>query len=136
MLVPGGNAIRGSALIRQQGGGVVTCAGREVRLIPATAYARERMNLLYGSTTQGYNPAFMGRNLGEQAQNKEYLDATRRTTCDAQGFFRFDNVADGDYFVATAIVCQVRPYVSEGGALMHAVTLSGKEAKEIVLSPQ
>ncbi|MBP7370582.1 MAG: hypothetical protein KA902_04010, partial [Arenimonas sp.] len=36
MLADGTNMVKGSALIRQAGGGVVTCAGNEVLLIPNT----------------------------------------------------------------------------------------------------
>jgi len=39
-VAPGSNQLTGSALIRQMGGGVVTCAGYPVHLIPATPYAK------------------------------------------------------------------------------------------------
>lgn len=42
-LVDGENTIKGSGLIRQNGGGVVTCAGQQVWLVPATDYAKERI---------------------------------------------------------------------------------------------
>jgi hypothetical protein len=41
MLEPGANSIRGSALMRQVGGGVVTCAGGQVFLMPVTEAAKE-----------------------------------------------------------------------------------------------
>jgi hypothetical protein len=134
MLKPGSNTIRGSALIRQRGGGVVSCAGREVYLVPATEYAKERMSHIYGNTERGFNPAFGGRDIG-LAENKAYSDAARRTLCDAQGYFRFTNVGNGEYFVATTIVWQVNPYFNEGGALMERVLLRGNETREVVLSP-
>ena len=49
----GTGTISGSALIRQQGGGVVSCAGTTIMLLPATAYAAERIRALYGSTLGG-----------------------------------------------------------------------------------
>ena len=55
MLLKGDNTITGSALIRQQGGGVVTCAGNEVWLAPVTPYSTERVKHIYGSTTKGYS---------------------------------------------------------------------------------
>ena len=50
-----GNAnITGQAFLNQQGGGVVTCAGNYVTLTPVNSYSKERMQLIYGSTTKGY----------------------------------------------------------------------------------
>ena len=57
LLQPGVNIVEGSALIRQQGGGVVTCAGQGVSLIPRTAYAAERHQYLWGNVTRGYSHA-------------------------------------------------------------------------------
>jgi len=53
LLRKGNNTIRGNALVRQAGGGVVTCAGAEVLLIPATAHATERMLAEYGHLPWG-----------------------------------------------------------------------------------
>ncbi len=39
--------IRGSALLHQRSGGVVTCAGNEVSLIPVTLYSTERISYIY-----------------------------------------------------------------------------------------
>src|SRR4030095_16529486 len=38
---PGENSIKGQGFLRQQGGGVVTCAGSEVFMVPATSFFRE-----------------------------------------------------------------------------------------------
>jgi len=133
MLVAGPNSVRGSALIRQRAGGVVTCAGREVWLIPSTAYAEERFNAIYGNVDRGYTPAFGGKRVaGEEPQYRELM---RKTICDAQGYFKFENVADGSFYLVSAITWQVSAYVPEGGAVMQKVTLKGGENKEIVLSP-
>jgi hypothetical protein len=134
MMAPGTNSLRGSALIRQRGGGVVTCAGKEVRLIPATAYATERMMAAYGNISNGFIPAtrkitFGG---GDQAQ---YARLTKTTTCDAQGYFKFDHVANDTFYVVTVVTWQVNQNAVEGGSLMQSVPLMGSETKEIVLAP-
>ena len=87
LLADGQNSIRGSALMRQIGGGVVTCAGREVRLVPATSYADEWMQALYGGGEHGYNPAFGGKafTLTDDYDVQQYLQLTKKTICDAQG---------------------------------------------------
>ncbi len=46
LLVKGPNTIKGSALMRQRNGGVVTCAGYKAYLVPYTEYAAERMRHL------------------------------------------------------------------------------------------
>jgi hypothetical protein len=128
LMKPGVNTIKGSALIRQRAGTVVTCAGREVRLIPATGYAKRRMEMIYGSSTYAASvPTFEYTHPG-------YLALTRSTTCNAQGFFAFDRVADGDFFVATSVTWEAG-YTTQGGALMHRVAVAGGEMKEIVLTP-
>ena len=90
MLAPGPNKIRGSALLRQRGGGVVTCAGTTVLLIPATAYARERLGYFYGSGETGYivrNDFVID---SPQVDPGAWNRLQRETLCDAQGYFTFD----------------------------------------------
>lgn len=131
MLEKGVSTIKGSALIRQRGGGVVTCAGQTVVLIPATEYADERMRVIYNQQDRGF------RGYPDQVpmeSNASYVELTRRTRCDAQGYFTFDNVGDGTFYVVTRIVWETGRTV-EGGTLMQRVNVSGVETKEIVLSP-
>lgn len=133
MLSSGPNAIKGSALVRQNGGGVVTCAGNEVMAIPVTPYSDERMWLLYGSYQRGFRPAGVG---GFVIANESpaYRSLMLKTTCDAQGGFRFNNVADGSFYVATQVKWMVGSQ-PQGGTLMLKVNVWKGEVKEIVLSP-
>lgn len=135
LLKNGSNSIKGSALIRQGGGGVVTCAGQEVGLAPATPYQQERMFAIYGNFYSGYNPAFGGRQVEFQGEDPEYKYLIKKTTCDAQGFFKFEKIADGDFYVVSVILWKVNPYFYEGGSLMQRITVKGGETKEIVLAP-
>ena len=136
MLEKGSNTIRGSALIRQRGGGVVTCAGQEVRLAPATPYSSERVRAIFGFEEGGYYPAFGSPPISFEGEPPEYRALTVSTRCDAQGYFKFDQVANGSFFVNTIITWKVSDYVTEGGSITQRVTLSGGETKEIVLSPR
>jgi len=136
MLEQGENTIKGSALIRQRGGGVVTCAGCEVVLIPATDYARERIRTIYGNEIKGYNTAGFGRKQVKfDSSEPEYFQLMKKTIGDAQGYFSFPNIKDGDYFVVTYIAWKVNDYFYEGGNLMQYVVVSGGGTKEIVLAP-
>lgn len=135
LLEKGNNTVRGSALARQQGGAVVTCAGGDVYLVPATAYATERVTALMGSPAGGYNPIFGGRKLVFENEPAEYRALLVKTVCDAQGFFRFTNVADGSFYVTTTVNWVVQS-IPQGGALTQRVAVAGGETKEIVLSPR
>lgn len=136
MLEQGKNTIKGSALIRQRGGTVVTCAGCEVSLVPATGYARERMRALYDNEIKGYNSVGFGsKQIKFDSTDPKYLQLTKKTIGDAQGYFSFSNIPDGNYFIITSIMWKVNDYFFEGGNLMQYVVVSGGKTKEIVLAP-
>lgn len=136
LLKKGDNSIEGSALIRQAGGGVVTCAGQPVILVPATQYARERIEAIYGSSSGGFKPEFPVVRHSFTNDNPKYKKLTKHSFCDAQGRFVFKHVADGDFYLTTRIIWHVASYgPPEGGALAGFVSLSGGEEKDVVLSP-
>lgn len=140
LLAPGKNTIRGSALMRQVGGGTVTCAGEEVTLIPATYYAEERMQNIFGNTT-GKAKSFQEIMVEGKAvfvnDDPDYRKLTKKTICDPQGFFNFEKVADGEFFVATRISWKANPNINipEGGLLFKRVKVGGGEKVEVVLAP-
>lgn len=140
MLGEGENSLRGSAVMRKSDGGVVTCAGTEVRLIPSTAYTDERMLALYGNIEAGFNPAYWGeKRLKVKKEIAEYHQIFKQTTCDAQGFFKFNNLEDGSFYVFSTMTWEVGSGIQirtiDGGTLMKRVTLKGGESKEIILTP-
>lgn len=128
----GPNTVKGSAFMRQRGGGVVTCAGETVHLIPATAYAEERMRVLY-RTALGSGVNF-GVNYDFQPEPHEYFTLERVTKCDAQGNFVFERVADGEFFVVTTIRWSVAYGATQGGNLMHRVTVTGGQVVNVIMS--
>lgn len=132
LLKPGKNTIKGSALIKQNMGTTVTCAGGDVELIPATKYAEDRITQIYGNATRGYRPA---RGYKTEGADPDYMRLVRKTVCNAQGFFTFTDVADGDFFVFTAVQWRTNPYILDGGNLMQRVSISGGKEVEIVLAP-
>ena len=133
----GDNTIVGSALFPLQDGDVRFASGKEVFLIPSTEYARERMLKTYGNLTRGY------RSIGEGVVTfagtpQEYVDLQKSTMAGARGEFKFTGLADGEYFVVTGFTWRwedrTHKYLS-GGYLMHKVSVSGGETREIVLAP-
>ena len=145
MLLPGSNQIKGSGLIRQAGGGVVTCAGNNVILMPVTNCAREWAKHVFGSDIEGYYSTDMYRSITFPGAEL-FLNTVRLTKCDAAGFFNFTNVADGSFYVITRINWTVPVYTrignrltvqdeSQGGSIMKSVTLSRGSKVEVTLSP-
>ena len=137
MISEGAVTLSGTAFLRQQGGGVVTCAGNEVRLLPATKYASERMAGIYGKTfvrdeiqyLNVYSPRLRAI---VQPNPPEYMQYTRTTTCDAQGNFEFQGVKDGRYFVISRVIWRVR--MDEGGMLASLVAVQNGKASRIIMS--
>lgn len=134
LLQPGRNTIKGSALVLQQGGGTVTCAGREVSLYPETSYTYERMLHVYGMGERGMRGVRAPLIEWVPPTPPGYEKARRTTRCDAQGFFTFGDVGDGTYRVVTLISWFVGPSPN-GAALMHRVTVEGGQTRDVVLAP-
>lgn len=135
----GTNTIKGSALMRQVSGGVVTCAGQFVGLVPATTYAYERIRHLYGSDLSGTRNAFLAQNNPDpfESTDPNYTEMQKRTLCDAQGFFKFEKLADGEFFILSSVSWKANPnsMYFEGGWMMKRVAVKGGEVKEIVMAP-
>lgn len=121
MLQEGTSTIKGSAFLRQRGGGVVTCAGSGVTLVPATNYAKERFLTLYngsifsGVNSNRVNPVFV-------PDEPAYLALAKTTTCDAQGSFEFAGVKEGEFFITTTVVWQAGN-MRQGGHVMKLVSV-------------
>lgn len=130
ILERGSGSISGQAFLRQQGGSVVTCAGATVAAGPATAYATERMRLLYQSSERGFNQF---RRVEDAPM--DYQRQTRQAQCDAQGRFRIADLPPGDYYLVTRVVWSVGG-AQQGGNLMTRVRLApGQNAEVILTSP-
>lgn len=133
----GKNTITGSALLRTRGGEARTCAAVDVYLIPSSPYADARMTLIYGADDRGYRSASAFYNVEDPPVG--YIKANRSTICDAQGYFTFDQVPDGTYYITSVVTWSVPGrYVSltQGGGLMAKVTVEGGETKRVMLTSQ
>jgi len=115
---PGENSIKGQAFLSQQGGGVVTCAGSGVLLLPATSYFREMiLHLVAGSEPEP-----------PETPNPSLKDMIRKTQCDAQGNFSLPNIPDGAWFVLTEVNAR------HGGVLIVEVNLSNRSTIQVLLT--
>jgi hypothetical protein len=135
--LPGNQTVSGQGFLRQAGGGVVTCAGSEVSLVPNTSYGREMISTIYGNASSGYKPFALIPHI-ESASKTQYFADRKQVRCDAQGNFAFRNVPNGDYFVTTLVrwMVPVSAYTTnhEGGILMRAVSVRGTDATDVILT--
>jgi hypothetical protein len=133
LLANGMNTIKGSILMQRQGGGVFTCAGADVRLIPVTNYSAARMQAIYKSKTKGFQPAFGTQPIKFINEDSSYERMFKATVCDDQGYFRFKNVANGQFFIVVTLISVTSPDIMLGGSYMQRVSVEAGETKEIVL---
>ncbi len=131
----GKNTIEGSALWREKNGHVQTCAGYQVTLYPATKYAEERIKHQYGNAERG------GREITKQLafipDEEQFYKLSKKTFCDVEGKFLFEDVADGDYYAVTKIVWgnpDDPEDQTEGGTVMSKLSVKGGKKIKIVLS--
>ena len=119
----GENGLKGQGFLRQQGGGIVTCAGREVLLVPATSFFREAVT----AYRLGKNPQFT------EKVDPAFKPIIKRSQCDVQGNFAFGNLPAGKWFITTQVSWIVNRN-TQGGTLMREVTLSNNETIQVLLT--
>ena len=129
----GSGVIVGHAFRTKPSGVVVNAAGEVVRLIPATAFARERFANLYGKRKYIPHAAYPR----DDDIDPAYSEYTRTTKAESNGRFVFDKVAPGTYFLTTQVIWgDEAAYSREGGSVYDSVTLTGKETEpvQVILS--
>ena len=129
----GSGSVSGQAFLRQNGGGIVTCAGNEVDLTPVTPYATERITAFYGDNTSGYRIPMFAPQLPKGEPG--YLATYRHATCDAQGNFSFTELPAGPYYLTTEVFWTVGSNIlPEGGFLMQRVSVQEGKTQKVVLT--
>jgi hypothetical protein len=128
----GANTVKGNAFIDQQGGGTATCAGQTVYLIPATAYAKQRMQAIYKNTERGVAAARIYYRFIPDPP--EYRALMRTSKCDSNGKFVFERVSDGEFFIVVLIPGQVGES-PQGSQLMHHVRVRAGQTLSVAMVP-
>ena len=122
----GTNRIEGNAFLRQRNGGIVTCAGETVRLVPLGRFAKRYFRLRYVEQTPATVDFF---------DAPSYNEHVRETRCDSDGRFSFTRVAPGDYFVETTVSWYLFSLGTQGGDIGYALQVRGDDTTEhIVIS--
>jgi hypothetical protein len=123
----GRNTVSGVAS-QKVGNTVHTCAGQSANLIPDTAYARARLERIFGSTVRGQRAASLGP-VKFPSDDPLYVSTMRTTRCDASGSFSFTRVPDGVWYATTS----VKWGQNEGGSMMQRVDVSGGRLVKVTL---
>ena len=115
----GANSIYGKASLAKQGGGVVTCAGSRVLLMPATSYFREMFSYMIVAGSEPNPP--------EKAY-PSLRGMIRRAECDAQGNFSFSEIPNGTWFLLTQV------NATHGSMWIGEMTLDDSGTREVLLT--
>ena len=71
-----------------------------------------------------------------QAPPDSFSQTHRQAVCDAQGYFTFEDLPAGEYFVVTSVTWVVgSSSLPEGGWLMQRVRVEAGRARRVVLAP-
>lgn len=128
-LKKGTGRVDGQAFLRRDYGRLVTAAGERVFLIPATAYATERFERMFGGDRRSY----FGNEV--EAPPEEYLRFRRETKVDMTGRFSFEDVAPGRYIVATRVFwTEPKSFFTRGGAMYDIVEVKDEETTTAIIS--
>jgi hypothetical protein len=131
---PGLNAVTGQGFSRQIGGGVVTCAGQPVVMLPDTEYFDQALS----DIERGLPPDYQ--------ISKDAKEMVKTSQCDAQGNFEFRKVPSGNWIIITNVSWGVG-YVGhngfgfyngvrqEGGPVVKAVSVQDGEPNRFIVSP-
>ena len=100
---PGTGSISGQAFAKTKGGNVRYAAGDKITLIPTTVYGVTWMGMMRRDISSvlsyGNNPDY----IKHLPMDPRAATFTRTTFADAEGRFRFDELAPGEYLVFTTI---------------------------------
>jgi hypothetical protein len=134
-LEKGNSSITGEAFVKKIDGGIVTCAGSEVVLIPATDYAKERLSYKYGSSGKQYR-TIMDLMTNPQTfipDPIEYSQYEKIAQCNSLGHFQFNNIKNGEYFIIATVAWGPLPnnYYPEGSNILRKIIV--KDTNEHII---
>jgi hypothetical protein len=122
---PGTATLTGQAFLVQNGGQTVKAAGQTVTLDPATTIGTEWWQ------KAGNN--WEKRNFTHPSQI--FTAARKTTTADAEGRFKFKNLAPGKYYVRTDITWMAGGYYGiQGGLVGGLIDVKDSQENETILN--
>jgi hypothetical protein len=119
----GSATISGQGFLRQNGGGVVTCAGSLALLMPDLPYFNEVV--AHASNNQ---------NVDISSDRQHAQSMMRKTTCDAQGNFVFTNLPVGVWVVTSRVHWVIADERQGGSLLQRGVQTKAAQETKILLT--
>jgi hypothetical protein len=118
--------VTGQAFLRQRGGGVVTAAGQDIALNPITSYSLNWFDIV----SNGGRP--------EEPDERSFF-YIRTVKADAEGRFKFENVATGAYFITTFVIWEVPSgrygYMrAQGGCVSKRIQVKDGQDMEVIVT--
>jgi len=129
----GKGSLTGQAFLRQQGGGVVVCAGEDVFLHPYAGPFQEAYDLAKSGTRPIVAGSENERFSVVAANDPRFASLVKRTRCDAQGNFEFSNLRTGKWIVST-IVRWVVADIWQGSSLSTVVEIDANQRTKVLLT--
>lgn len=134
ILDEGTASIKGSSLVKDAVGEVITCAGNNVYLVPVNDYSRERYTYLFGGSANGFSPDETIRKIKFKPDDPEFRKYMRVSTCNYIGEFVFENIPAGHYYIGTNIISEIDGYNTiSGGAYAKEIRLKRGQKLTIAL---
>lgn len=128
---PGTASIEGQAIMQREDGTLQPCRGR-VTLGPGGAFAEQWMQEAYGDTESATLHINAHDPVQVTPELRAYFDMRRHATCDEEGRFRFEGLADGDYYVTTSVLW-IENDIEQGGQLLQRVRIRNGESEQILM---
>jgi len=126
----GENTVAGSASLVSRSGYVRTCDGNAVYLMPITTASTDLMVDLFGKASGG-----VGQRFKFEDRSNEIQHSGKQVECQRNGTFKFEHVADGNYYAVTDVTWLLR-LTPEGAALGAIVQANGGQTTEVELRHQ
>jgi len=118
----GEQIVSGQAFLKTNSGDVKLAAGSEILLNPVTSYS-----------DQFYNYHCKGKGALTEADPR-YLKYIKTVIGDADGRFKFSNVAEGEYYLVTTITWMLPNGAWSGGLVCRKVTVSAEQENNFILT--
>ena len=128
----GSAVVDGQAFLRQRGGGVVTCAGSGVALIPAGGYATEYFTKAFGRREGGIAGPLTG---APSTVSPDFTKYVLKSQCDAGGNFAFSRVPAGEYYIMSQVTWTVGDNIfPEGGVVGKRIRVTAGSRQRVLLT--
>jgi broad specificity polyphosphatase/5'/3'-nucleotidase SurE len=131
--VQGNSSVNGTAFISLSESERKGCAGFNVELLPVAKYSNERILKIYGNNVSGKvllknNPPTF------TPDHPQYHEMVRKSKCNNNSHFSFEDIPAGEYYVMVFVISEDEKGQSDGGVLMHRISVAAAEHKVVDIS--